>query len=220
MFGYAKSSSPTSSTATRMITAPIHFRIGAGQRLVAAVPAEVVERLDHHHDREQPEADRGQPVAVRDVDHADRAHQHASSAATRPFTQENGVGVSSSATVTPQERRDLQGQRLRGVEDVGVPPEAVHLAEVAGADDRHALLGEPVDEALALVAQRVVLGGDDQRRRQGAEPVGEQRREVGVGQVGGRRGVLPPVPRGLARVEARRPRWRRTSNAAVGSRNG
>src|SRR6187200_2945230 len=64
----------------------------------------------------------------------------ASSAATRPFTQENGVGVSSSATVTPQEGRDLQGQRLRGVEDVGVPPETVDLAEVAGADHPHALL--------------------------------------------------------------------------------
>ena len=47
-----------------------------------------------------------------------------------------------------------------------------------------------------------MLGGDDQGRRQGGEPVGEQRREVGVGQVRRARGVLLPVPRGLLRPEA------------------
>ena len=52
------------------------------------------------------------------------------------------------------------------------------------ADDLDAGLGEPQREQLALVAQRVVLGGGDERRRQGVQPVGDQRGEVGVVQVG------------------------------------
>ena len=99
------------------------------------------------------------------------------------------------------EAGDLPGERLGGVEDVGMAPEPVHLTEVARADDAHVQLGEAPDEQLALVAQRVALGGDHQRGRQGGEPVGEQRRQVGVGEVGGRGGVLLPVPGGLARVE-------------------
>ena len=47
-----------------------------------------------------------------------------------------------------------------------------------------------------------MLGGDHQRRRHRAEPVRAQRRQVRVLEVGRRRGVLLPVPGGLARVEA------------------
>ena len=38
-------------------------------------------------------------------------------------------------------------------------------------------------QVLALVPQRVVLRGDDQRRRQRAEPGGEQRRQIRIGQI-------------------------------------
>ena len=84
-----------------------------------------------------------------------------------------------------------------------MPPEAVGLAQAADADDLDARLGDPPGELLPLVAQRVGLRGGDEGGRQGVEPVGEQRREVGVVVVGLGAGVLLPVPGRLGRVEAR-----------------
>ena len=81
-------------------------------------------------------------------------------------------------------------------------PEAVHLPEVAGRDHLDAGLGEQAREVLPLVAQRVVLGRHDQGGRQAREPVGAQGCQVGVLQVGRGGGVLLPVPRGVAWVEA------------------
>ena len=102
----------------------------------------------------------------------------------------------------------------------GVPPEAVDLAEAADGDGLDAGLGEQPGEVLALVAQRVVLGGRDQGRRQGAQPVGEQGREVGVVRSASVRGVLLPVPGGLARVEAVGRRCGRTGSRRAGRGTG
>ena len=71
----------------------------------------------------------------------------------------------------------------------------------AEAGDAHAGLAQPTHELFPLVAQWVVLGGDDQGRGQVRESVREQRRKVGVLEVGRVGGVLLPVPGGLARVE-------------------
>ncbi len=101
-----------------------------------------------------------------------------------------------------EEARHLADERLGGGEVV-VAPEAVHLAEAADADGLDAGLGEQAGELLALVAQRVVLRSGDKGRRQGVQPVGEERGEVGVVEVGLGAGVLLPVPVGLGRVEAR-----------------
>jgi hypothetical protein len=85
------------------------------------------------------------------------------------------VGPSGSS-VGAQERRRLLHERLGGGVDVVVAPEAVRLPEPAGRDDGHAGRGDLRREQLSLVAARVVLGGGDEERRQGAEPVGGQRR--------------------------------------------
>ena len=94
---------------------------------------------------------------------------------------------------SPQVRRHGQHRGLRGVE-VQVPVVAVDLPQTAEPGDPDPRLGQAQHELLPLVAQRVVLGRDHQRRREVAEAAGQQRGEVRVVAVGGRGGVLVPVP--------------------------
>ena len=85
-------------------------------------------------------------------------------------------------------------------------------------DDLDAGLGELARQLLALVAQRVVLGGRDQGRRQRVQPVGQQRREVGVGEVGvgARRTAASTTRASAGRSPCRAPRSGRTSKLAAG----
>ena len=110
--------------------------------------------------------------------------------------------------------------QLLGRREDRVPPEAVDLAEVARAGDVAARLGDQRGEVLALVAQRVVLGGGDQRRRQRAEPVREERRQVGVGQVrvrARRTAASTTAPRAGRRPRPRRARRTRSRPAGPGT---
>ena len=101
-----------------------------------------------------------------------------------------------------EERQRSAGSAARPPGTPRVPPEAVHLAQVAGRGHVDPARRGAAARLLALVAQGVVLRGDDQGRRQGGERVREQRREVGVREVLRAAGVLLPVPLRLARVEA------------------
>ena len=65
-----------------------------------------------------------------------------------------------------------------GRQEVAQHQEAVHLALEALVLDAHAVLREPLRVCLALVAQRVVLGGEHHRGRQAGEAPGTQRRGV------------------------------------------
>ena len=70
-----------------------------------------------------------------------------------------------------QETGDGAGQGLGRVEDVVVAPEPVELPEETDPDRFDARLGELGHEPFRLVAERVVLRADDERRRELVEPV-------------------------------------------------
>src|SRR3954467_11855066 len=93
---------------------------------------------------------------------------------------------------------------LLGRRERRVPPVAVDLPEVAGAGHLAAGPGDQRGEVLALVAQRVVLGGGDQDGREAAQPFGQEGRARWFGVVPLACGALLPVPRRRARVEGRR----------------
>ena len=114
----------------------------------------------------------------------------------------------SSGSAARRRRRPRGAARSRGA------------ARGSGSRRRRRPLGELGREPLALVAQRVVLRGDDQRRRQRVQPVGRQRREVRVGEVPRTAGVLLPVPGGLAGVEARSRPCGRTRPPSAGRGTG
>src|SRR3954463_536154 len=73
-------------------------------------------------------------------------------------------------SVCIDERAGVVQEFRRGRED-RLAPEAVDLPEVAPRGHRAALLGNQRRQVLALVAERVVLCGRDQRRWQRPQPV-------------------------------------------------
>ncbi len=93
---------------------------------------------------------------------------------------------------TSSQRSERRGQHLADfVERLSGPAgepgdrqEAVGHADVVGQPHVDARVGEPVGVAASLVAQRVVLGGDDERRRQPGQRRGADRRQPRIGQVG------------------------------------
>ena len=120
--------------------------------------------------------------------------------------------------------------------------EAVEDALVAHALDRRTGRGEPRGVGFAFVAQRIVLGGRDQGRRQSRVARGMQRREARIERVVAMRIVMAPEPVHLRLAEQRRGsvlghRWlvhggvdrrvsedlraqRRTAGIACGERHG
>jgi hypothetical protein len=75
---------------------------------------------------------------------------------------------------TPQTRRGLRDRGPAGVNGAGHREEPVRHARVAAEFDLNAVVGEPTGVSLALIAQRVILRGDDKRRRQPGEAGGAQ----------------------------------------------
>ena len=68
-----------------------------------------------------------------------------------------------------QVRRSLRDRSPAGIQRSGHREEAVRHAGITAEVDRHSVVGEPAGVRLALVTQRVVFGGDDERRRQSGE---------------------------------------------------
>ena len=70
------------------------------------------------------------------------------------------------------------------------------MVQARGALEGHvdAVLAQPLDVALALVAQHVVLGGHDERRRQAAQRRHPHRADARVGRVGRVGDVVPHEP--------------------------
>lgn len=99
----------------------------------------------------------------------------------RPLTER----ARPSAAERPAQHAAHLGDRLARAAGAGERVnEAVHVAVVAAQERAHAGRAQPCCVRLALVAQRVEAGGDDERRRDGAELAGMQRRYARVAPVG------------------------------------